>query len=77
MWNIFILRACRSIDHDLFCLNFIDGLEMPAEWLLGVMLPTFKWKNVVMDYNCNRNAILHEDSMSMVERVLKKVLNKI
>ena len=55
----------------------LDGLGIPAEWALGIVVPVFKGKGDISNCSCYRAVKLLERGMKVVERVLEKRLSGI
>ena len=56
------------------CQNVQDGIGMPAEWALGIVVPIFKGKSDIRNCSCYRAVKLLKHDMKMAERVLEKII---
>ena len=54
------------------CQKVQDGLRMPVELALSIVVPIFKGNGDIRNCSCYRAAKLLEHGMKVVERVLKK-----
>ena len=59
------------------CQKILNGLGMPAEWALSIVVPIFNWKGDIRNCSCHRAMKLLEHEMDVVERVLVKRLCRI
>ena len=59
------------------CRKVLDGLGMPAEWALSIVVPIFNGKGDIRNCCCYRAVKLLEHGMKVVERVLEKTLCRI
>ena len=59
------------------CRKVIDGIGMPAEWALGIVVPIFKGKGDIRNCSFYRAVKLLKPGMMVVERVLEKSLRRI
>ena len=57
---------------DIICQKVLDGLGMPAEWALRIVVPIIKGKGDIMNCSCYRAVKLLEHDMKVVERVFEK-----
>ena len=53
------------------CPKVLDGLGMPVEWALCIVLPIFNGKGDIKNYSCCRAVKLLENVMKVVGRVLE------
>ena len=54
------------------CQCMLDGKGIPDEWQTSVLVPIFKGKGDVKNYNTHREVKLLEHTMKIVERVPKR-----
>ena len=54
----------------------LDGLEMPVEWALSIMVPIFKGKGDITNCSCYRTVKLLKHGMKVMEMVLEKRLHR-
>ena len=58
------------------CQCMLDGKEMPDGWQTSVLVPIFKEKGDVRDFNTYRGVKLLEHAMKIVERVLETMIRE-
>ena len=59
------------------CLKYVrvqDGLGMPVEWALRIVVPIFKGKGDIRNCSCYKAASLREHAMKVVEKVLCRIV---
>ena len=59
------------------CQKVLDGLGMPAEWALSIVVPIIKRKSDIINSSCYRAVKLLEHRMKVMERVLGKGFQRI
>ena len=55
------------------CQKVLDGLGMPAEWVLSIVVPILKGKGDIRNWSCHRAVRLLEHGMKVVEKLLVTV----
>ena len=55
----------------VLCQRILDGLGMPAEWFLIIVVPIYKVKGDIMKCSCYGAVKLHGPGMMMVEMALR------
>ena len=72
-----LIAASRRIGIQVMteiCLIVLDGLGMPAEWVLNIVVQIFKGKGDIRNCSCYRAVTLLEHGMKVVDRVLEERL---
>ena len=59
------------------CMHSLDGLGMPVELCLGIVVPIFKGNHDMRNCSFNRTVMIREHGMIVVERVLEERLQRI
>ena len=59
------------------CQNVLDGLGMPVQWVLNIVVPIIKWNGDTRNCSCYTPVKLLVHGMGVVERLLEKRFHRI